>query len=147
MDQVKHLLTSPRYVFSNRPFTIRADVSLFGDTSLAVIMGVLMFFDALIISLMRGTPKVTFMEATPAKWKVFSVICVPGSPIDWAPTAPTVDPDQTAGQTAFKTVYHRELRTRFYFGFYIFHKCYFEELPQLCLRHPGLIIHNEFLSI
>eukprot|EP00976_Prorocentrum_cordatum_P109502 1195032-Prorocentrum_minimum.AAC.1 len=29
------------------------------------------------------------MEATPAKWKVFSVICVPGSPMDCAPTAPT----------------------------------------------------------
>ena len=32
------------------------------------------------ISLMRGTPSVTFMLATPAKWKVLSVIWVPGSP-------------------------------------------------------------------
>ena len=32
------------------------------------------------------------MEATPAKWKVFSVICVPGSPILWAHTAPTAVP-------------------------------------------------------
>jgi hypothetical protein len=30
----------------------------------------------LMISLMRGTPRVTFMDATPAKWNVFSVICV-----------------------------------------------------------------------
>ena len=33
------------------------------------------------ISLMRGTPRVTFMEAMPAKWNVLSVICVPGSPM------------------------------------------------------------------
>ncbi len=30
--------------------------------------------------------------ATPAKWNVFNVICVPGSPIDWAQTAPTAEP-------------------------------------------------------
>jgi hypothetical protein len=30
----------------------------------------------LMISLMRGTPRVTFMDATPAKWNVFRVICV-----------------------------------------------------------------------
>ncbi len=52
----------------------------------------LMLRAALMISLMRGTPSVTFMEATPAKWNVLSVIWVPGSPMDWAPTAPTVDP-------------------------------------------------------
>ncbi len=32
---------------------------------------------------------------SPAKWNVLSVIWVPGSPIEWAPTAPTVDPDRT----------------------------------------------------
>jgi hypothetical protein len=52
-------------------------------------IGVLMFLAPLMISLMRGTPSVTFMLATPAKWNVFSVICVPGSPMDWAPKAPT----------------------------------------------------------
>lgn len=46
-------------------------------------MGVEMFLAALMISLMRGTPSVTFMDATPAKWNVFSVIWVPGSPA-WA---------------------------------------------------------------
>ena len=51
-----------------------------------------MAFAALMISLIRGTPRVTFIDATPAKWNVFKVICVPGSPIDCAPTAPTVDP-------------------------------------------------------
>ena len=55
-------------------------------------IGVLIIFAALMISFMRGTPSVTFIEATPAKWNVFRVIWVPGSPIDWAPTAPTVDP-------------------------------------------------------
>lgn len=34
----------------------------------------LMFLEALMISLMRGTPRVMFMDATPAKWKVFRVI-------------------------------------------------------------------------
>jgi len=32
------------------------------------------------------------MLATPAKWKVFSVICVSGSPILWAPIAPIAVP-------------------------------------------------------
>jgi hypothetical protein len=45
-------------------------------------IGVLMDLAAFIISLMRGTPSVTFIEATPAKWNVLSVIWVPGSPID-----------------------------------------------------------------
>mmetsp|Transcript_3892 Transcript_3892/g.13712 ORF Transcript_3892/g.13712 Transcript_3892/m.13712 type:complete len:235 (-) Transcript_3892:522-1226(-) len=55
-------------------------------------MGVAMFFEALMISLMRGTPSVTFIDATPAKWNVLSVICVPGSPMLCAPTAPTALP-------------------------------------------------------
>lgn len=38
-----------------------------------------MALEALMISLMRGTPRVMFMEATPAKWKVFRVIWVPGT--------------------------------------------------------------------
>lgn len=54
--------------------------------------GVEMFLEALMISLMRGTPCVMFMLATPAKWNVFSVICVPGSPMLCAPKAPTVEP-------------------------------------------------------
>ena len=53
-----------------------------------------MFLEALMISLMRGTPCVMFMLATPAKWNVFSVICVPGSPMLCAPNAPTVEPSQ-----------------------------------------------------
>ena len=55
-------------------------------------IGVEILRAALMISLMRGTPSVTFIDATPAKWNVFSVICVPGSPIDCAPTAPTAEP-------------------------------------------------------
>lgn len=51
-----------------------------------------MALEALIISLMRGTPSVMFMEATPAKWKVFRVIWVPGSPMLWAQSAPTAEP-------------------------------------------------------
>lgn len=60
--------------------------------ALTVMMGVEIFLEALMISLILGTPRVTFMAATPAKWKVFSVIWVPGSPMLWAPKAPTVDP-------------------------------------------------------
>lgn len=62
-------------------------------------MGVLMVRAALMISLMRGTPSVTFMDATPAKWNVLSVICVPGSPMDCAPTAPTVEPGGRGGES------------------------------------------------
>jgi len=86
------LLTSPSSVFSNRALTIRAEASLLRVTSLQLMIGVLMTLAALMISLIRGTPSVTFMDATTAKWKVLSVICVPGSPIDCAPTAPTVEP-------------------------------------------------------
>lgn len=38
------------------------------------------FLTALIISLIRGTPCVIFIDATPAKWNVLRVICVDGSP-------------------------------------------------------------------
>jgi hypothetical protein len=40
----------------------------------------------------RARTSVTFMEATPAKWNVLSVICVPGSPIDCAAMAPAAVP-------------------------------------------------------
>ena len=53
------LLTSPRTVFSMRAFTIRAAFKSLSDTSFAVIIGVLIFLAALIISLIRGTPRVT----------------------------------------------------------------------------------------
>lgn len=59
-----------------------------------------MVLAALIISLIRGTPSVTFIEATPAKWKVLSVICVPGSPIDCAPIAPTAVPFEEERRSA-----------------------------------------------
>lgn len=80
----------------------------------------LIFLEALIISLMRGTPKVMFIEATPAKWKVFNVIWVPGSPMLCAQRAPTAEPGsiwalctryrhmmrQEAGATSFKLSFH-----------------------------------------
>jgi len=47
-------------------------------------IGVEIAVDAFMISLILGTPNVMFMDATPAKWNVLSVICVPGSPILWA---------------------------------------------------------------
>lgn len=39
-----------------------------------------------------GTPRVTFLSDTPAKWKVFRVIYVVGSPIDYAAIAPILSP-------------------------------------------------------
>ena len=75
-----------------RTLTIRAAGSELSVTSGASMMGVEMLALALMISLIRGTPSVTFMLATPAKWNVFSVICVAGSPSECAPTAPTASP-------------------------------------------------------
>ncbi len=46
----------------------------------------------------RGKPVVMSAapwEATPPVWKVRSVNCVPGSPMDWAATIPTADPSST----------------------------------------------------
>ena len=85
---------SPSLVISIRPFTILA----LGSTVLlirdAVMIGVLMFATALMISRTQGTPRVMFIEATPAKWNVFRVIYVPGSPIDCAAIAPTHSPGE-----------------------------------------------------
>mmetsp|Transcript_21791 Transcript_21791/g.51689 ORF Transcript_21791/g.51689 Transcript_21791/m.51689 type:complete len:289 (-) Transcript_21791:2874-3740(-) len=58
-----------------------------------VIRGVAGFWLATIrISRMRGMPSVTLPPPTPAKWKVLSVICVAGSPMDWAASAPHISP-------------------------------------------------------
>jgi hypothetical protein len=101
--------------------TIRAEGSLSFVTSLQLMIGVLMSFAALIISLIRGTPRVTFMVATPAKWKVFRVIWVPGSPIDCAPTAPTVEPNQCELSFLNETQsWDERERTWFDPGFHIF---------------------------
>ena len=37
-------------------------------------IGVLMFLETFMISFSLGTPNVTFLDETPAKWKVLSVI-------------------------------------------------------------------------
>lgn len=55
-------------------------------------LGVLIFFEASSNYCRRGTPNVTFLSATPAKWKVLSVICVVGSPIDCAAIDPIASP-------------------------------------------------------
>jgi len=57
--------------------------------------GALGFLLMLMISFRRGTPSVTFLDDTPAKWKVLSVICVAGSPNDCAANAPTISPGLT----------------------------------------------------
>lgn len=55
-------------------------------------IGVAIFFVLLIISLTRGTPWVIFILEIPAKWNVFNVIWVAGSPILWAVIAPIASP-------------------------------------------------------
>ena len=58
--------------------------------------GFLGFSDNDKISSILGTPRVTFdLDATPAKWKVLSVICVVGSPILCAAIIPTISPGDT----------------------------------------------------
>ena len=54
--------------------------------------GVLICLAMLMISFRRGTPSVTFFAETPAKWNVFRVICVAGSPMDCAATVPMPSP-------------------------------------------------------
>mmetsp|Transcript_57261 Transcript_57261/g.167581 ORF Transcript_57261/g.167581 Transcript_57261/m.167581 type:complete len:270 (-) Transcript_57261:1574-2383(-) len=54
--------------------------------------GVFTAFATLISSFSLGTPSVTFLAPTPAKWKVFRVICVAGSPTLCAARVPIISP-------------------------------------------------------
>ena len=93
---------SPRVVRSSRPLTILAECSDALSSSTTFMMGVLTDLEALMISLSLGTPRVTFMLATPAKWKVLRVIWVPGSPMLCAATAPTAVPGSTSSLSYFE---------------------------------------------
>ena len=53
-------------------------------------------------SIYLGTPCVMFIESTPAKWNVLSVIWVPGSPILCAQRAPTAVPENKFQLAVFK---------------------------------------------
>jgi len=100
-----------------------------------------MTFAAFMISLIRGTPRVTFIDATPAKWNVFKVICVPGSPIDCAPTAPTVDPDDEEGISRVQQPAWWE-RTRFDLCPDEFRPTGCQEVPQLLLGDSRGIVNH-----
>ena len=64
--------------------------------------GVASFLDAAISnSRNRGMPSVTFASPRPAKWNVFKVICVDGSPTDCAATHPTASPG-TASELRYR---------------------------------------------
>lgn len=54
-----------------------------------------MFFETFMISFNLGTPSVTFFAETPAKWKVFKVIWVAGSPRPYAAMLPIISPGLT----------------------------------------------------
>lgn len=59
------------------------DLSILKSKNYKDIVGVFYFLVAVIkISLNLGIPNVTFFSPCPAKWKVFNVIYVDGSPID-----------------------------------------------------------------
>lgn len=70
--------TSPSTVFSIRPFTMRAAFTSVSHLSFASIIGVLIFFAAFIISLMRGTPRVISSNLLGHKIKY---VCVRSYPI------------------------------------------------------------------
>ena len=57
--------------------------------------GVAGIFRASTSSISLGRPRVTSLSLTPAKWNVLRVICVPGSPMDWAATMPDASPGST----------------------------------------------------
>ena len=93
----------PIRVRSTHPLTTRAATWSKGSAKRTLMIGVATLLAALMISLMRGTPRVMFMLATPAKWKVLRVICVPGSPMDCAPVAPTALPGSMRFERTFRT--------------------------------------------
>ena len=52
----------------------------------------------MMISRMRGMPRVTLASPRPAWWKVLRVICVEGSPTDCAASSPTASPGCVRGE-------------------------------------------------
>lgn len=86
-----------------------------------------------------------FMDATPAKWKVFRVIWVPGSPILWAHKAPTAVPGSiTAADLkkcySFKVGFRARLEISFTFHIFLF--AHVDELDELAHGKPcQLFLH------
>mmetsp|Transcript_16189 Transcript_16189/g.44552 ORF Transcript_16189/g.44552 Transcript_16189/m.44552 type:complete len:243 (-) Transcript_16189:1485-2213(-) len=58
--------------------------------------GVFTTLATLMSSFSLGTPSVTFLAPTPAKWKVFRVICVAGSPTLCAARVPIISPGKAS---------------------------------------------------
>ena len=70
-----------------------------------VITGVASFLAAAMSSSRRrGMPSVTLASPRPAKWNVFRVICVDGSPTDCAATHPTASPGTANESRNFKRI-------------------------------------------
>ena len=74
-DKLVYYIWSPTREAPLKSYSISGVRKIFKD-------GVLIVFATLMTSFRRGTPNVTFIEAIPALWNVFNVICVAGSPID-----------------------------------------------------------------
>mmetsp|Transcript_12348 Transcript_12348/g.41147 ORF Transcript_12348/g.41147 Transcript_12348/m.41147 type:complete len:419 (+) Transcript_12348:1238-2494(+) len=89
-----HTVTSSSVVCSSLAWTARARTSSVAVPSRRKMVtdGVRTVLATFKISLRRGTPSVTFLAETPAKWNVFNVICVAGSPIDCAARTPHISP-------------------------------------------------------
>lgn len=84
------------------------------------------------------------MLATPAKWKVFSVICVPGSPILCAAIAPIAVPGSSLFlwyremQTCKKTSNWREVMPEIFEQIFTIDlqcscPCWFSSIPRFCI--------------
>jgi hypothetical protein len=53
----------------------------------------------------------TFMAPNPAKWNVLSVICVDGSPTDWAASSPTASPGWQSASCGQQSPWFRTRKT------------------------------------
>ena len=76
-------------------FSPCSNVGAFSYFMKIFIEGVLIFLATFNISFNLGTPSVTLCAEFPAKWNVFNVIWVVGSPNDYAQIIPTVSPGWT----------------------------------------------------
>lgn len=80
-----------KFILSNDFNTVYNSRYFIESLNGTVIIDCFVFF-VVINSFNLGTPNVTFAPPCPAKWKVFNVIYVDGSPKDYAAIAPTGSP-------------------------------------------------------
>ena len=74
-------------------------------------LGVFGFFVQSMSSLMRGTPSVTLWALMPARWKVLSVSCVSGSPMEVEASGPMASPGATSARSQMPCRYSKSAST------------------------------------